>query len=211
MTQPDSPSTTDSPWLAPAEPVEESVTMPQTLAGVFDEAFDLYKRHFALLAMIVAVGVIPTEIIRNLIVAVWLHPLEAHLSGVANANPDSLILLRVGQFFFGEPRSSWTCILAMLVLVFLSAPVSIAVSDLYFGRNTTVRDCYRRSRPYILPMLWGYCQVALIWIGVLFVGLLLISFIAGMVAVLFVKADFPEIAVVFFIALMLIPYFFCCA
>ena len=185
--------------------------MPQTLAGVFDEAFDLYKRHFALLAMIVAVGVIPTEILRNIIVAVWLHPLDAHLSGVANANSDSLVLLRGGQFFFGEPRSSWPGILAMLVLVFLSAPISIAVSDLYFGRNATVRDCYRRSRSYILPMFWGYCQVALISIGVLFVGLIVISLIAGLVAMIFVKADVPEIMGIFFFVLLLLPYGFCCA
>ena len=184
--------------------------MPQTLAGVFDEAFDLYKRNFALLAMIVAVGVIPTEILRNIIVAVWLHPMDAHLSGVANANPDSLVLLRIGQFFFGEPRSGWPGILAMLVLVFLSAPLSIAVSDLYFGRSTTVRDCYRRSRPYIMPMLWGYCQVALISIGVLFVGMFVILMIIGVVAAIFSAADVPEIAFICAMVLMVLPYFFCC-
>ena len=184
--------------------------MPQTLAGVFDEAFDLYKRHFALLAMIVAVSFIPTEILRNIIVAVWLHPLDAHLSGAANANTDSLVLLRIGQFFLGEPRSTWPGFLAILVFIFLSAPVSIAVSDLYFGRSTTVRDCYRRCRSYLLPMMWGYCQVALISIGVLFVGILVILMIAGVVASIFFTADLPEVAGIFFMGLMVLPYFFCC-
>lgn len=210
MTQPDSPSTIDSPWLTAAEPVDESVTMPQTLAGVFDEAFDLYKRHFPLLAMIVAVGLIPTEILRNIIVAVWLHPLDAHLSGVSSANPDSIVLLRLGQFFFGEPRSGFAGILALIVLVLLSAPISIAVSDIYFGRETTVRDCYRRSRPYIVSMMWGYCQVLLISIGVLFVGLTVVTMIAAVVAGVIAGAGGPEIAFVVFLGLMLLPYFFCC-
>jgi hypothetical protein len=210
MTQPDSPSTIDSPWLTAAEPVDETVTMPQTLAGVFDEAFDLYKRHFPLLAMIVAVGLIPTEILRNIVVAVWLHPLDAHLSGVSNGNPDSVVLLRIGQFFFGEPRSGFAGVLAMIVLILLSAPISIAVSDIYFGREATVRDCYKRSRPYIMSMMWAYCQVLLISIGVVFVGLIVVSMIAGVVALVFVKAGVPEIATLLFLGLMVLPYFFCC-
>jgi hypothetical protein len=206
MTHPDSPSTIDSPWLTAAEPVDESVTMPQSLAGVFDEAFDLYKRHFGLLAMIVAVGLIPVEILRNMVIALWLHPLDAHLSGVANANPDSMVLLRIGQFIFGEPRSGFAGVLAFLMLILLSAPISVAVSDLYFGRAATVRDCYRRSRPYLLNMIWGYCQVLLMAIGVGFLGTILVSFLAFLVGLVITMAGAPEVAIVIVFAFLSIPY-----
>lgn len=185
--------------------------MPQTLAGVFDEAFDLYKRHFTLLAMIVAVGLIPTEILRNIVIAVWLHPLDAHLSGVSNANTDSIVLLRLGQVFFGEPRVGWAGLLAFFVLILLSAPISIAVSDLYFGRETAVRDCYRRSRPYLMSMMWGYCQVLLISIGVGFVGLMVVLMVAGVVTSIFALASVPEIGIILSLILMVLPYGFCCA
>ncbi len=207
MTLPESSITTESPWLASAEPIDEAIIMPQTLAGVFDEAFDLYKRHFPLLALIVAVGLIPTEIIRNLVVALWLHPLDAHLSGLTSANTDSYFLLRVGQFFFGEPRVEFAGVLALGVLVLLSAPISIAVSDLYFGRTTTVRECYRRSGPYVVSMMWGYCQVLLISIGILFVGAFLVLMIIGFVAMAFSRL--PEIATVLSMALMVFPFCFC--
>ncbi|MCW3095024.1 MAG: hypothetical protein JWL77_642 [Chthonomonadaceae bacterium] len=208
MIQPDPLSTIDSPWLTAAEPVDETVTMPQTLAGVFDEAFDLYKRHFPLLAMIVAVGLIPTEILRNIVVAVWLHPLDAHLSGVSNGNPDSIVLLRLGQFFFGEPRSGFAGILAFLVLVLLSAPISIAVSDIYFGRDATVKDCYKRSRPYLMSMMWAYCQTFLVSVGVIFVGILAASVIGGLIVGLFSLVRLPDIGgVIFLILLIAVPYF----
>ena len=182
--------------------------MPQTLAGVFDEAFDLYKQHFPLLATIVAVGLIPMEIVRNLVVAIWLHPLDAHLSGIGNGNPDSIVLLRLGQFFFGEPRSGFAGVLAMIVLVLLSAPISIAVSDLYFGRTATVQDCYRRCRPYVLNMMWGYCQVLVVSIGVFFVGTFVVLFIIGLVTMIFSRV--PEVAIVLGVALMFVPYLFWC-
>jgi hypothetical protein len=210
MPLPDSSSTTDSPWLSAAEPIDEAVIMPQTLAGVFDEAFDLYKRHFALLASIVAAWLIPTEILRNVVVAVWLHPLDAHLSGLGRVNPESMALLRFGQFLFGEPRSGFAGILAFLVLIPLSAPISIAVSDLYFGRTTTVRECYRRSRPYLLPMLGGYALMALIGVAVVFVGALIMSMIAGVLALFFAMAGAAEVGLVLFGTLMVLPYFAYC-
>ena len=209
MTLPDTPSTNDSSWLTAAEPADETITMPQTLAGVFDEAFDLYKRHFGLLAMIVAVGLIPTEILRNTVVALWLHPLDAHLSGADNASPESLILLRFGQFLFGEPRSGFAGLLALMMLVLLSAPISIAVSDIYFGKTTTVRDCYRRSRPYLMNMIGGYGLITLVIIGVAFAGATVVSIPAAIIAGLLASAGIPEIGIVLFLVFMTLPYCFC--
>ncbi len=183
--------------------------MPQTLAGVFDEAFDLYKRHFGLLAMIVAVGLIPTEILRNTVIALWLHPLDAHLSGAANANPDSMVMLRIGQFIFGEPRAGFPGLLAFIVLILLSAPISVAVSDIYFGRSTTVKDCYKRSRPYFMNMVWGYCLIALVSIGVAFAGVMVASIVGATMAAIFIGVGIPEIGAVVFVVFMLLPYFFC--
>ena len=210
MTSPDAHSSTDSPWLAAPEPADEAITMPQTLAGVFDEAFDLYKRHFGLLAMIVAVGLIPTEILRNTVIALWLHPLDAHLSGAANANPDSMVMLCIGQFIFGEPRAGFPGLLAFIVLILLSAPISVAVSDIYFGRSTTVKDCYKRSRPYFMNMVWGYCLIALVSIGVAFAGVMVASIVGATMAALFIGVGIPEIGAVVFVVFMLLPYFFCC-
>lgn len=213
MNSPDAHSTTDSPWPAAPEPADESITMPQTLAGVFDEAFDLYKRHFGLLAMIVAVGLIPTEILRNTIIAIWLHPLDAHLSGPGASNPDSMVMLRIGQFLFGEPRIGFPGLLAVIVLILLSAPVSVAVSDIYFGRSASVKDCYRRSRPYFMKMAGGYCLVALVAIGVAFASLIVLSIPAGLIAGLVTSVGAPEIAVVVVVvvvAFMFLPYFISC-
>ena len=209
MTSPDTHTTTDSPWLAAPEPADEAVTMPQTLAGVFDEAFDLYKRHFSLLAMIVAVGLIPTEIIRNTVIAVWLHPLDAHLSGAGNVNTDSLFMLRIGQFIFGEPHIGFPGLLAFVVLILLSAPISVAVSDLYFGRATTVKECYLRSRPYFMNMVWGYCLLFLVVIGVAFAGVSLVSIPAALLTGFMAAAGVPEIAAVVLAVLFCLPYFFC--
>ncbi len=210
MTLPESLPTTDSPWLTPPEPVDESITMPQTLPGVFDEAFDLYKRHFLILATIVAVGLIPSDILLHTIVALWLRPLDAHLSGLANANPDSVVLLRIGQFFLGEPRYSISGILGYIIPILLSAPISIAISDIYIGRTPTVKECYLRSRPYLLSMVWGYCLMILVFIGVVAVSAGIMMIPGGIIVGLVSAAGVPEIGLVIFAILMLLPYFIGC-
>lgn len=210
MTLPGSSPTTDSPGLTRADSIDESALMPQTIASVFDEAFDLYKRHFALLAMMVAVGLIPIELLRNVVIAVWLHPLDAHLSGLKETAAVSQILLVLGQLVFGEPRAGFPGILSLSVQIVLGAPVAVAISDLYFGRTPNVRDCYRRCRPYLLGMVGGYGLVFLVSVGVLAVSAIAIACVFGLIALPFVYLRLPDVAAaIFLIPTIVLPYFAC--
>ncbi len=210
MTSSESSNSIDSPWLAPAEPVDESITMPQTLAGVFDEAFDLYKRNFIVLATIVAVGLIPSDILLHTVVALWLRPLDAHLSGLSNPPAESLVMLRIGQLFFGEPRYNISGLLGYIIPLLLSAPISIAISDIYIGRTPTVKECYKRSRPYLLNMIGGYCLLALVFIGVISVSAVILMFAAAAIAGALSAVGLQILGIVLAVIIMVLPYFVGC-
>src|SRR5579871_1246583 len=140
-------------FASPAVKENESTRfLPQTLGGVFDESFELYKKHFLTFAMIAAVALIPTQMLLHTIVALWLRPLANQIN--ANSSPDAglLVLTRIGFFFTGDPRNETPGLISLLVPILISGPMAVAVSDIYIGRKATVRDAYRRARPY-LPRL----------------------------------------------------------
>src|SRR6266536_2793813 len=66
---------TDRPASLPEEK-SRPVLLPQPLGRLFDEAFDLYKNHFAALALVVAILFIPTQIVLHAIENLWLIPLS---------------------------------------------------------------------------------------------------------------------------------------
>jgi hypothetical protein len=61
------------------------VLLPRPMSAVFDEAFDLYKQHFFLLALIVATLYIPTQIILHGLETQWLRPLLTRLEDMSDA------------------------------------------------------------------------------------------------------------------------------
>ncbi len=158
------------PADAGAQP--DDVTAPQPLAGVLDEAFDLYKRHFLALAIIVAVALVPIELFQHAVVGFWIRPLAARASGQSDPDPSSVVVQAIGWFIFGEPRTGVPGLISLILHVLVSAPIAIAISDVYLGRTPDWRGSWSRARPYLLKNV-GAHAFALLAAGAAAAGCLL--------------------------------------
>ena len=126
---------------------------PLTLAELLDRSFSIYKRHFWLFAGIMAV---PAAF--AMMMAMLLRVLNTPIT--PNTPPDKVLLymlpLAVGVIIFS--------LVYMVVYMYALGATSLAVSDLYLGRDTTVGSAYSRVRPLggrlLLLILWTLLSVA---------------------------------------------------
>lgn len=120
--------------------------LPLSIADVFDESFDLYKRNFARFAGIVAVIHVPTFVAINcLMIAMGWDRLNltAHSSAdaqVAEVMGRSIVLLGVTMVYG-------------LALILESGALSVAISESYLGRSIGVGTAYRRASSSFLALV----------------------------------------------------------
>jgi hypothetical protein len=185
----------------------------RTLGGIFDEAFDLYKRHFLTIALLVAIVFIPLQIGLHAASDIWLKPLQKHLQGQTNFdnNIGEAFTFGTATLFVGDPQQGIPGLLQILVLILISGPVTLAVSEIYAGRQITTRQAYRRAAPMMGRLLGAWLLVALILLSAGFFSVSIVSIVfaltfANLAGVL------PEITVVgIVVAMIVIPYLICCA
>jgi hypothetical protein len=143
--------------------------LPQTLGGVFDEAFDLYKRHFVTLALIVAVIHLPTQMILNLLSYSLRQTLGPE--GFRSGSPDvGAVLGAMFTLFF-------YFLIAVASLIIATGPIASAISDIYLGRPTSLRRAYRGALKHGLRLLGGWAIVSLVFIGVYFLAALVVGMV----------------------------------
>ncbi|HZO89282.1 MAG TPA: hypothetical protein VFB38_13195 [Chthonomonadaceae bacterium] len=201
------------PQNVSSEPSEtgRSITealLPQTLAGVFDEAFDLYKRHFSTLALTAALLYLPAHIVLNGLLYLWLRPLQTELAA-QRGSADFDVFFQVGLVFL------LFSLVVMAALILTTGPVAVAVSDLYLGRRVSVREAYRRARPHLLRLFGGWLVVALAFIGISFVSFFVITVLLALIlSALGLRGTnsglTEEIGVVVGLLMVLCPYFVGC-
>ena len=200
-----------SPAVSPASRSSEFL-QARSLAGIFDGAFDLYKRHFFTLAVIVAVVVIPLQIGLHAVSDIYLVPIAKSIEGKEEFTDAAPILaLGFASLFTGNPVEGVPGILSFLALVFVSAPVTVAVEQLYAGRSISVREAYLRAAPTQLALLGAWMLIALAMLFILFVSVIVLSVVLG-ITLLNALRFMPEVAVVLFALIAtLLPYIGMCA
>lgn len=131
--------------------------VPLTVTDLFDEALDLYKRDFALLAGIVAVVHVPAVILSWLIYR-WLD-LEHLTRGFSSASAEQQIFAVLGAM----AASAVGAIGFGFVSVLESGALTVAVSERYLGRDISVLGAYRYTlrRVFSLVVTWGGLLVLL--------------------------------------------------
>src|SRR5215471_6301083 len=109
---------------------------PLTLPELLDRSFSIYKRHFWLFAGIMAVPA-AFAIVMSILLRILTKPPAQPIS------PDRIV-------FYMLPIAAAFVLFVLVYLVlhmYALGATSIAVSDLYLGRETTVATAYRRVRP----------------------------------------------------------------
>lgn len=185
----------------------------RTLGAIFDEAFDLYKNHFLTIAVLVALVFIPLQIGLHAASDIWLKPIEKRLEGQTNFddNIGEFVLFAVAFLFTGDPNEGVPGILQGMALVLVSAPVTIAVAELYAGRPISVREAYRRAAPHLGRLLGAWTLIALVMLCIGFVSMTVISFVFVLAAASLAPA-LPEAVLIGFLLVVLgVPYLLCSA
>jgi hypothetical protein len=151
---------------------------PLTLGELLDRAFTLYRRHFRLFVGLMA---IPSLFTLTFAIASEL------LQGLVRSNPGALAgadAVRMMQVFIGGTIAFAVMVIAYLVayMVTLGA-TTVAVSELYTGREATIGAAYRRMRGQVGRLMWLFILIALRLLGLFVAGGVVIS-VAGIGMVL---------------------------
>lgn len=196
----------------------QTVLLPQSLGSLFDAAFDLYKRHFSTLGMIVALIFIPVQIVLHIVATIWLRPLIAQIA----ANPSNtdygqnILAITIG-FFTGSPGNGIPGFLTLYASFLVSGPASLAAAHLYLGIPISVRAAYSGAFKSMYRLFWAWLLFLFVFVGVglsaAFVILFAAAMIIGALSAAGIPARFfsgPEISVILIIVSILIPYLLSC-
>ncbi|PYR74835.1 MAG: hypothetical protein DMF86_17210 [Acidobacteria bacterium] len=179
---------------------------PLTLAELLDRSFSLYRHHFWLF-----VGIMAVPSVFGLAGGVLLQVLNAGMTGFASSTkpptPEQLLTMFV-PFVIGLVLFS---LLYGLTYMFALGATTVAVSDLYLGRDTTLGTAYASTRRHIvrllLLMLWTMLRIGGVLVGgmtIVVVGGTLLGFVSPILTVLVMLAGFP--AVMFLFVFMMLRY-----
>ena len=193
------PDTTFSPSPS-AAPGELNALLPQTISGVFDEAFDLYKRHFSTLALIVGLAYLPVQILSQTLWQFWGQPLFLKVVNASDKDTDFLAILQLILAY------SLVGVLFFLVLVLVSGPVCVAISEIYLGKTPSVKSAFRQAASSFWRVFGGWLLLVLASIGVGMVMVLIAFFILGIIGLAFGNAMPILLTILTVIFVFFIPY-----
>jgi hypothetical protein len=146
---------------------------PLTLAELLDRSFFLYKRHLWLF-----VGIMSAPAVLLMVFAILFRLFNSDMQ--PGMPPDQvfrqIVALMIGTFLFG--------ILYTTVHLFALGAATIAVSELYLGREATVGGSYRGVRRHVGRLLILMILAALRVGGAVFGLIFLTGVLAALAAVL---------------------------
>jgi hypothetical protein len=167
---------------------------PLTLAELLDRSFSTYRRHLWLFVGIMAVPAAFAMVTGVLLRLVNTPPPR-------NMPPADvfryMLPILLGSFLFG--------IVYILVYTFALGATTIAVSELFLGREATVASAYRRVRRcagrLIALFVWGTLRLVGAWIG-LVIASAFVGFMLGLVVRFFAVLFLPFALVASFVVVV---------
>ncbi len=138
---------------------------PLGMGDVFDEGFDLYKRHFVFLLLVATLALAPLDILLAALTPLLLPPVRALLGASG-----------------GDAGGVWAVTALARLVLFLplyalaAAPLVAASAALYLGRDVTLASAYRlclRRLPSLLlavVLTGGALALSLLGCGVLWLA-----------------------------------------
>lgn len=189
------------------EPTLEENLTARPITALFDGAFDLYRRHFLKLSMIVAVGFIPLQIVLHAAVNFWLRPWSVKIDNMdANDQLSQALLIVLGYCFTGYPQYGIPGIFSVLALLILSAPVAVGVAAALHGEPVRVRLAYRRLRRVFFRLLGVWTAAITGSIGIVLGSIFVLSIVLSLVALAFASVAPDAVGYVSVFAMIICPY-----
>lgn len=155
---------------------------PLSLGELFDRAFMLYRRHFWLFVGITAIpGVFA---LLGTLAQIGLQQAALPQAGVQAANPEPPVenLFLIVSLFAGMMLA---LIIYWVVYMIALGATTLAVSEIYVGRGTTIAAVYGRVRGRIGALILLLLLVGLRVFGLGFAGLMIVVFMVAFLAAFF--------------------------
>jgi len=131
---------------------------PLTLAELLDRSFSTYKRHLWLFVGIMAVPAV--------VATLYAVAMQAFNNAITPDMTPEQVMFRVLPLMIGAVVFM---IVYFTVYAFALGATTIAVGQLYKGREVTVAEAYREVRRHggrlILLLIWGTLRVGGTWMG----------------------------------------------
>ena len=156
---------------------------PLTLGELLDRSFSLYRHHFWLFVGIMALPSL-LGLSFGLLVALF-SPQPVSPESVEQVNPAEIL---GAVLWFGAVAIGMLAVYFVTYAVALGA-TTVAVSQLYTGRSTSIREAYVPLKGRVGRLAWLLLLVSVRLIGIVLFIVILIGFAGGLAAV-----GFPVIA-----------------
>ena len=193
---------------------QNGLLLPRTLGGVFDEAFDLYKRHFTPLFLMLGIIFLPIQILLFTLVNLWVQPLTNSVTSAEDtSNMAKGFLVIIGYIFAGEPHYAIPGLISLFFLAIMSGAVTHFVHVALHEKSSSIGASYRRLFSCLprLCLAWmsaGFACICLYVLLFILITIVLSLILAGIIAVF--PASNEVLSVIFVVLIFLLPYLGCC-
>ncbi|MGC4045367.1 MAG: hypothetical protein QM758_16370 [Armatimonas sp.] len=119
---------------------------PRTVWDVLDDAFDLYRERFTLLAGIAAVPFVPAHLLNALLTTLAYQRLQDSVGKEAEAtNVFIPLLIFLGAYLIGQP-------ILLIARAIQYAVTAVAIEDRLRGMEPSAKRAWKQVLPSILPI-----------------------------------------------------------
>lgn len=121
---------------------------PRGVWDLADDAFDLYRERFALLASLSAVPFVPAHLLNTLLTTLAFERMQ-RASGTANSTEVFIpLLIYLGASAAGQP-------ILLTAQALQTGLTAVAIEKRLRGESPQGRDIWRAVLPRLLPVLWA--------------------------------------------------------
>ena len=169
----------------PEPPESPRLLRPRTVGEILTDAFELYRRHWQNLFVIVAVIVIPLSFAQVLVGQVWIH------QGLTEEELRNGVEVTVnGAFVAGVFASLVVAIISVLMWTVLTGAITRAAAGTFLGRDLEIGESYR----YGFARFWSIVLVGLLCGLAIAVGFLLLI-VPGFIVLTFLSCAIPALVI----------------
>ena len=137
----------------PEPPGSPRLLRPRAVGEILIDAFELYRRHWKNLIVIVAVVVVPLSFVQVLLADVWIR------EGLTREElRDGIEVIVDGAFIAGALASLVVGLVAILMWVVLAGAITRAAAGTFLGRELEFGESYR----YGLSRFWSIVLVGIL-------------------------------------------------
>jgi hypothetical protein len=171
--------------IIPEPPESPRLLRPRSVGELLTDAFELYRRHWQNLFVIVAVIVIPLSFLQVLVGEAWIR------QGFTEEELRNGVEVTVNGAFVGSILASIVVALtSILMWTILTGAITRAAAGTFLGRDLEIGESYR----YGFARFWSIVLVGLLCGLAIAVGFLLLI-VPGFIVLTFLSCAIPALVI----------------